>query len=165
MLQFVALAKAANEGLPVDDYDGFQDSCHGLCQWAEGLFRRREETLEFGDGGRPLLTFGNQRPVAADGFRPGVSGFFLYCRRERASGERLTLDFRRSERGPLNVERLPGDLDRLLEPSVCLPSLFKAPPQEAVAFCGIVAVIPSPQPVDHDGEIGGRPVDQCSCRK
>jgi hypothetical protein len=115
MLQFAALAKAANDGLPVDRDDRFQHP-----SYRHRLLGRREETLEFGDGGRPLLTFGAQRPVAADGFRPGVSGFFLYCRGERASGERLALDLRLSERGPLNVERLPGDLDRLLEPSVCL---------------------------------------------
>jgi hypothetical protein len=30
MLQFAVLAKAADEGLPVDGSDGFQHSCHGL---------------------------------------------------------------------------------------------------------------------------------------
>jgi hypothetical protein len=31
MLQFPVLAKAANEGLPVDGYDGFQHPCRHVA--------------------------------------------------------------------------------------------------------------------------------------
>ena len=91
MLQLAALAKAANEGLPVDGYDGFQHPCDHILQLAKRLLGRREKTLEFGDGSRSLLTLGAQRLVAVDGVRPGVSGFFLDRRRERTGGKPVAL--------------------------------------------------------------------------
>ena len=85
-------------------------------------------------GGRPLLTLGAQRLVSAEGFRPWPAGFFLDGRREGTGGKRVALRLRLDEGRPLDVERLPCDLDRVLEPSVCLLSFFKAAPQEAIAF-------------------------------
>jgi hypothetical protein len=67
---------------------------------------------------------------------------------------------RLSERGPLNVERLPGDLGRLLEPSVRLLGFFKVLPQKAVAFRGIVAVIPATELFDYDRGTGGHPLNE-----
>jgi len=45
MLQFAALAKAANEGLAVDGYDGFQHSCGHVEQLAERLLPAPEQTM------------------------------------------------------------------------------------------------------------------------
>ncbi len=85
MLQFAALAKAANEGLPVDGYDGFQHPCGHVGQLAKRLLVRREETLEFSDCGRALLALGAQRLVAADSFGPCSGSFLFDYRRARAS--------------------------------------------------------------------------------
>lgn len=57
MHQLAPLAKTANKSLPVDGYDGFQHPCGHVGQLAHRLLRRREEALEFGDGGRALLAF------------------------------------------------------------------------------------------------------------
>jgi hypothetical protein len=97
-------------------------------------------------GSHPLA---HAAPVRRPGFlgallRPGVSGFFLDGRREGTNGKRVALRLRLDEGRPLDVERPPGDLDRMLEPGVGVRRFFKVPPQESIPMCGIVAVIPSP---------------------
>ena len=128
MLQFATFAKTANEGLPVDGSDGFQHPCGHVGQLAKRLLGRREETLEFGDGGRPLLAFDADRLIAAHGVSSNPAGFLLDCRRERASGERLVFRLGLDEGRSLDVERFPSDVDGLLEPSVRLRRFLKAPP-------------------------------------
>jgi len=128
------------------------------------LFRRREEPLEFGEGGRSLLTLGAKGLIAEDGFRPGVSGFFLDGRRETANGERLVFRLGLHEGRPLDVERPPGDLDGVLESRVCLFGFRKTLPQETLALVRVQSVVPPPEFIDHDGGIAGRSVDQGLCR-
>ena len=128
MLQFAALAKAAKEGLALDGYDRLQHSCHGLCQRAKRLLRCREETLEFGDGGRSLLAFDAERLVAAEGFSSNPAGFLLDCRWERTSGERLVFRLGLDEVRPFEVQRVAGKLYRIVESQVGLPGLLKVPP-------------------------------------
>src|ERR1700724_2848002 len=69
MFQLAALAKAANKGVPVDAYDGFQHPCDHVGQLGKRLLGRREETLKFGDGGRSLLEFDGRVWVRPDGVR------------------------------------------------------------------------------------------------
>ena len=160
MLQFAALAKAAHEGLTVDRYDGFQHSCGHVGQLAKRLLVRREETLEFGDSGFSLLALHTERLVVAHSFRTCSGGFFLDGRRERASGEchafRLGLD----EGRPLDVERLPGDPDCMLEPGMRGPGLKESLPEEAVTLVRVLAVVPAPQVPDGSVWISGHPIDQ-----
>ncbi len=106
MLQFAALPDAAHEGLTVDRSDRFQHSCHGLCQRAEGLFRRREQALQFRDGGRSLLALDAGRLIAAHGVSSNPAGFLLDCRRERANGERLAFRLGLDEQRPFEGECL-----------------------------------------------------------
>jgi hypothetical protein len=40
----------------------------------------------------------------------------------------------------------------------------KALPEETLALIRVQSVVPPPEFLDHDREIGGRPVDQCPCR-
>ena len=160
MLKFTALANTAHEGLPVDGYDGFQHPCGHIGQLAKRLLGRREETLEFSDGSRALLAFDAERLVAADGFGPCSGSFLFDCRRERVGGEchafRLGLD----EGRPLDVERLPGDPDCMLEPGVRGPGLKESLPEEAVARVRVLAVVPAPQVPDGSVWISGYPIDQ-----
>ncbi len=160
MLQFAALAKAANEGFPVDGYDSCQHRYGHVGQLAKRLLVRWEETLEFGDGGFSLLALHTERLVVAHSFRTCSGGFFLDGRRERASGEchafRLGLD----EGRPLDVERLPGDPDCMLEPGMRGPGLKESLPEEAVALSRVLAVVPAPQVPDGRVGISGYPIDQ-----
>ena len=71
------------------------------------------------------------------------------------SGERLAFRLSLDEQRPLEVECFPGTLDRVHESDVGLLGLLKVPPLEPIAVCGIVAVIPAPQLVDHDGGRSG----------
>jgi len=114
MLQFAALTDAVDEGLTVDCSDGYYHSCHGLCQRAEGLFRCREQALQFGDGGGSLLALDADRLIAAHGVSSNPAGFLLDGRRERASGERLAFRLGLDEGRSLDFERLADYLDRML---------------------------------------------------
>ncbi len=160
MLQFATFAKTANEGLPVDGSDGFQHPCGHVGQLAKRLLGRREETLEFGDGGRSLLAFDADRLVAAHGVSSNPAGFLLDCRRERASGERVALGLRLDEGRSLDVERLPGDPDCMLEPGMRGPGLKESLPEEAVTLVRVLAVVPAPQVPDGSVGISGHPIDQ-----
>ncbi len=160
MLQFAALAKAANEGLPVDGYDGFQHPCGHVGQLAKRLLRRREETLELGDGGRPLLALDADRLVAADGVGANPAGFLLDGRRERASGERVVFRLGLDEGRPLDVESFTDSLNSLLELSVRGLRVKESLPEEAVALVRVLAVVPAPQVPDGSVGISGYPIDQ-----
>jgi hypothetical protein len=106
MLQFATLAKTAHEGLPVDGSDGFQHPCGHVGQLAKRLLGRREETLEFGDGGRSLLAFDADRLVAAHGVSSNPAGFLLDCRRERAASASCSaLAWTRAGRSTSSVSR------------------------------------------------------------
>ena len=159
MLQLAALQKAANEGLPVDGYDGFQDSCGHVGQLAKRLIGRREEALELGDGGRSLLAFDADCLIAVHGNSSNPVGFLLDCR-ERANGERVALGLRLNEGRPLDVERLPGDPDCMLEPGMRGPGVKESLPEEAVALSRVLAVVPAPQVPDGSVGISGHPIDQ-----
>ena len=128
MLQFAALAKAANEGRPVDGYDGFQHPCGHVGQLAKNLLRCREETLEFGDGGRSLLSLDPGRLIAAHGVSSKPGSFLLDCRRERANGERVAFCLGLDEERLFEVQRVAGKLYRMVESRVGLPGLLKVPP-------------------------------------
>ena len=160
MLQLAVLAEAANKGLPVDSDDGFQHPGGHIGQLAKRLLVRREEMLKFGDGGRSLLAFDAERLIVADGLGTCSSGFFLDRRRERASGKRLAFRLGLDEGRPLDVERLPGDPDCMLEPGVRGPGLKESLPEEAVALVRVLGVVRAPQLFDHDREISRRPLDQ-----
>lgn len=129
MLQLAALAKAANKGLPVDSYDGFQHPGGHIGQLAKRLLGRREETLEFGDGGRSLLAFDAERLVAADGLGACSGGFLFDRRRERASGKRLAFRLGLDEGRPLDVEPLPDNADCVLELSMCRSRIKESLPE------------------------------------
>jgi len=88
----------------------------------------REETLQFGDGGRSLLALDADRQIAAHGVTSNPADFLLDCCREPASRERLVFCLGLPEGRSLDVERFPSDVDGLLEPSVRLRRFLKAPP-------------------------------------
>jgi hypothetical protein len=160
MLQFAALAKAADDGLPVDGYDGFQHPCGHVGQLAKRLLVRREETLEFSDGGRSLLAFDAERLVAADGVGTCSGRFLFDCRRERASGECLTFRLGLDEGRPLDVESFTGYLNSLPELGMRGLRVKESLPEEAVAVSRVLAVVPAPQVPDGSVWISGYPIDQ-----
>ena len=160
IFQFAALANTAHEGLPVNGYDGRQHPCDHVGQLAKRLLGRREETLEFSDGGFSLLALHTERLVAADALGT-CSGSFLFDRgRERPSGKCLAFRLGLDEGRPLDVERLPGDPDCMLEPGMRGPGVKESLPEEAVALSRVLAVVPTPQVPDGSVWISGYPIDQ-----
>jgi hypothetical protein len=160
MLQLAALAKAANEGLSVDGYDGFQHARGHAGQLAKRLLGHREETLEFSDGSRALLAFDAERLVAADGFGPCSGSFLFDCRRERVGGECLAFRLGLDEGRPLDVEGFPGSLNGSLELSMPRPRIKKSLPEEAFALVRVLAVVAAPEFLDRHVAILGYPVNQ-----
>jgi hypothetical protein len=160
MLQLAALAKAANEGLSVDGYDGFQHARGHAGQLAKRLLGHREETLEFSDGSRALLAFDAERLVAADGFGPCSGSFLFDCRRERVGGECLAFRLGLDEGRPLDVEGFPGSLNGSLELNVRGLRVKESLPEEAVALSWVLAVVPAPEVPDGSVGISGYPIDQ-----
>jgi hypothetical protein len=134
MLQLAVLAEAANKGLPVDSYDGFQHPGGHIGQLAKRLLVRREEMLKFGDGGRSLLAFDAERLIVADGLGTCSSGFFLDRRRERASGKRLAFRLGLDECKSLDVKGFSGSLNSSLELNVRGLRVKESLPEEPVAL-------------------------------
>jgi hypothetical protein len=138
MPQFAALAEAADKGLPVDAYDGFQHSCDPAGQPAKRLLGRREETLEFSEGGFSLLALHTERLVAADALGT-CSGSFLFDRgRKRPSGKCLAFRLGLDEGRPLDVQGFSGPLNSLLELSMHGPRVQESLPEEPVALVRVL---------------------------
>ena len=130
---------------------------------AQSLSRRQKQTLQVGYGGLSLLAFDAERLVMAHSFRTCSGSFLLDRRRERASGEchafRLGLD----EGRPLDVEGFSGSLKSSLELSMHGLRVKESLPEEPAALVRVLGVVPAPQLVDQDREIGRRPFHQRPC--
>jgi hypothetical protein len=114
MLEFATFTNAPHKRFSGDCDDGLQQAYGRLSQLIEGLFRRRKQTLQLGDGVLSLLALDADRLIAAHGISSNSAGFLLDCRGERANGERVAFCVCPDECRPLDFERLADHLDRML---------------------------------------------------
>jgi len=160
MLQFAALAKAADEGLPVDGYDGFQQANDRFGQQTEGLFRGRKQSLKFGDGGMSRVALDPEGLVPPPRFDGRVCRGFFHRMWKRMGCEGTAFYVGLDERTAFDGEGLLGDLDRALEVTMGVLSFEETLPEAAVALSRVLSSVPAAQVLDGSLGIFGYPVDQ-----